>query len=195
MKKIAVMGTHGVGKTTLCNALFDELKKKGKTAEMLGEVVRECPYPIHEKQTYESAEWIALTQIAREREKERSNLDYLICDRSAFDPLPYLGVFRDKTKPYSMELHHALWAYTRSYIKTYHKLILVAPSDKLIESDGFRHTDKETQLKVHMIFYDELEDMDIDVRWCDPSMGPYIVLVESDKIFNGIDKVCKLILE
>jgi predicted ATPase len=195
VKKIAVIGTHGVGKTTLCNALVDFLKKTDKRVELLEEVVRDCPYPIHEKQTYEAAEWIALNQVMREREKERSKIDYLICDRSAFDPLPYLGVFREKTAPYSMELHHSLWAYTRAYLKTYHKLVLVAPSDKIIESDGFRHTDKEIQLKVHMIFYDELEDMDIDAKWCDPSQGPYIFLIESEKIFTNIEQTCKHILE
>lgn len=195
MKKIAVMGTHGVGKTTLCNALVDCLKKKGKSVEMIGEVVRDCPYPIHEKQTYEAAEWIALTQVRYEREKERSKIDYLICDRSAFDHLPYLGVFRDKTAAYSMELHHSLWAYTRAYLKTYSALVLVAPSDNTIEPDGFRHTDKDVQLKVHMVFYDELKDFDIDARWCDSSFGPYIFLVESDKIFNSLEQTCKLILE
>ena len=195
MKKIAIIGTHGVGKTTLCNALVDCLKKKNKCVELLGEVVRDCPYPIHEKQTYEAAEWISFNQVMREREKERSKIDYLICDRSAFDPLPYLGVFRDKMAPYNMELHHSLWAYTRAYLKTYYKLVLVSPSDEIIDSDGFRHTDKETQIKVHTVFYDELKDFDIDARWCDSSFGPYILLVESEKIFSSLDQTCKYILD
>ena len=46
--KIAFIGTHGVGKTTLCYDLAAALKKRDLTVELVREVARECPLPINQ---------------------------------------------------------------------------------------------------------------------------------------------------
>ena len=43
--KIALIGTHGTGKTTLAHELVVTLKKQRKAAEFLAEVVRKNPFP------------------------------------------------------------------------------------------------------------------------------------------------------
>jgi len=48
MRKIALIGTHGTGKTTLAHELTAESKKRGIHTEFLGELARECPLPINE---------------------------------------------------------------------------------------------------------------------------------------------------
>jgi hypothetical protein len=195
MKKIAVIGTHGVGKTTLCIALHQYLIDQGHKAERLNEVVRGCPFPLHEKMIYETAEWIALTQIVQERYAQIRNPDYLVCDRSAFDPIPYLSVFRDNSKPYTQFLHFQLYSFLKAYLGTYYKIICVAPSGKLIENDGFRNTDSKIQEKIHGIFHEELVNLDEDCDDVFLSRGPYVIGVDSEDIFKDLAKVCKRIMD
>lgn len=52
--KIALIGTHGTGKTTLAYDIISKLKKKGIDADFLGEVARICPFPINEQTTKKS---------------------------------------------------------------------------------------------------------------------------------------------
>ena len=49
--KIAFIGTHGVGKTTLCFELAALLKKRDRVVEMVREVARFCPLPINRDTT------------------------------------------------------------------------------------------------------------------------------------------------
>ena len=49
--KVAFIGTHGVGKTTLCYDLAAALKKRDLTVELVREVARECPLPINRETT------------------------------------------------------------------------------------------------------------------------------------------------
>src|SRR3990167_2406812 len=88
--KIALIGTHGTGKTTLAHDLVSSLSKEGYNADMLKEVVRDIPpnLPVNERLTKESAEWIMYTQYARELELERLG-QILICDRSVMDAYVY----------------------------------------------------------------------------------------------------------
>ena len=68
--KIAFIGTHGVGKTTLCYELAASLKKRDLSVELVREVARECPLPINRDTTLKAQSWILHTQIARELEAE-----------------------------------------------------------------------------------------------------------------------------
>ena len=43
--KIALIGSHGVGKTTLCFELAAEFKRRGADVEMVREVARSSPLP------------------------------------------------------------------------------------------------------------------------------------------------------
>ena len=45
--KIAFVGTHGVGKTTLCYELAAWMKKREARVDMVREVARRCPLPIN----------------------------------------------------------------------------------------------------------------------------------------------------
>jgi len=64
--KIAFIGTHGVGKTTLCFDLAAHLKRLDFSVDLVKEVARECPLPINRDTTLEAQSWILHTQIARE---------------------------------------------------------------------------------------------------------------------------------
>jgi len=64
--KIAFIGTHGVGKTTLCYGLAARLKRRDVGVEVVHEVARRCPLPINEETSVAAQSWILHTQIAEE---------------------------------------------------------------------------------------------------------------------------------
>ena len=64
--KIAFVGSHGVGKTTLCYGLAARLKAKDLSLDVVGEVARRCPLPINRATTLFAQGWILHTQIADE---------------------------------------------------------------------------------------------------------------------------------
>jgi len=64
--KIAFIGSHGVGKTTLCYGLAARLKARDVSLDIVGEVARRCPLPINRATTTAAQAWILHTQIAEE---------------------------------------------------------------------------------------------------------------------------------
>ena len=87
--KVAFVGTHGVGKTTLCFDLASQLKRLDLGVDIVKEVARRCPLPINEETTLDAQEWILHTQIAEEIEASAS-YEAVICDRSVLDNYAYL---------------------------------------------------------------------------------------------------------
>jgi thymidylate kinase len=87
--KLALIGTHGVGKTTLCFELAARLKRRGLDVEIVREVARRCPLPINEQTTVRAQEWILLTQMALEIEATAAH-EIVLCDRSVLDNYCYL---------------------------------------------------------------------------------------------------------
>jgi nicotinamide riboside kinase len=87
--KLALIGTHGVGKTTLCFELAARLKRRSLDVEIVREVARRCPLPINEQTTVRAQEWILLTQMALEIEASAAH-EIVLCDRSVLDNYCYL---------------------------------------------------------------------------------------------------------
>lgn len=87
--KVAFVGTHGVGKTTLCFDLASQLKRLDLGVDIVKEVARRCPLPINEETTLEAQAWILHTQVAEEIAAAAMN-EVVICDRSVLDNYAYL---------------------------------------------------------------------------------------------------------
>ncbi len=87
--KIAFIGTHGVGKTTLCYGLAARLKSKDVVLDVVHEVARRCPLPINETTSVAAQSWILHTQIAEELVAAARH-PVVVCDRSALDNYVYL---------------------------------------------------------------------------------------------------------
>ena len=51
--KIALIGTHGVGKTTLAYEICSLLKRSGKNVELVTEMARRSPFPVNDATTLE----------------------------------------------------------------------------------------------------------------------------------------------
>ena len=87
--KIAFIGTHGVGKTTLCYGLAALLKARDLSVEVVHEVARRCPLPINQETSVAAQSWILHSQIAEEISAE-ARYPVVICDRSVLDNYVYL---------------------------------------------------------------------------------------------------------
>src|SRR5260370_39058954 len=87
--KLALIGTHGVGKTTLAYEICSLLMKADHNVELVTEVVRRSPFPVNEATTLEAQLWILHTQIPRELDAT-SPAEHWICDRAVLDNYRYL---------------------------------------------------------------------------------------------------------
>lgn len=134
--KIAFIGTHGIGKTTLAYELCNELKKQNLDVGFIDEIARRCPFPINEATSLEAQTWILATTIARELELGKIYPN-IICDRSVFDNYVYLY----HKFGHIPELH----GLTSYWIRTYDLLFRVPLTTTYLRPDGIRSTDLEFQ--------------------------------------------------
>src|SRR5437868_4023247 len=142
MFKIALVGTHGVNKTTIAYELAGVLKRRYRTVELLTEIARECPLPLNEQGTREAYQWIIARQIQLEIEKA-PRAEILVCDRAVLDNFAYYLRRFGNTEEASQMLH----AYCRSWMKTYDLLVRL-PVTRTLTSDGFRSTDEGFQRQI-----------------------------------------------
>ncbi len=134
--KIAFIGTHGVGKTTLAYELCNELKKQDLDVGFIDEIARRCPFPINEATSLEAQTWILATTIARELELSKIYPN-IICDRAVLDNYVYLY----HKFGHIPELH-SLASY---WVRTYDLLFKVPLTGRYLKPDGVRSTDLEFQ--------------------------------------------------
>lgn len=140
--KVALVGTHGVNKTTIAYELAGVLKRRGRTVELLTEIARECPFPLNEQASREAYHWIIARQVQLEIEKA-PRADVLVCDRAVLDNFAYY-VRRYGEQGGDAE---ALSVYCRSWMRTY-DLLLRLPITEPLAPDGFRSTDVEFQHEI-----------------------------------------------
>ncbi len=156
--KIAFVGTHGVGKTTLCFDLAAQLKRLDLGVELVKEVARRCPLPINEQTTPDAQAWILHTQMAEELAAAAS-YEVVICDRSVLDNYAYL-VTRMGRRP-------EMDALVDSWIRTYNALfkvpVLDAPS-----FDGTRAVSQSFQLEIDETIDKLVKSFGVDVTPLDP---------------------------
>lgn len=145
--KIAIIGTHGIGKTTLAYMLAAKAQKKGYSVSVIQEVARMSPFPLNDDFTVDSAQWIITSQINRELNAKASKVNCLICDRSAYDPICYLDAGSHQNDSYEK-----IRLYAEEWLKTYDKILFVIPDGVKLSDDGFRSLDAEFQNKVHEEF-------------------------------------------
>lgn len=136
--KIALLGSHGVGKTTLCYDLAARLKRLDQSVEIVREVARQCPLPLNRQTTLAAQQWILHRQITDEL--AAANLaDVVLCDRSALDNYAYLVA---RLGP-RQELEPLVADWMRGYDALFKVPILQAP-----RYDGTRDLSEEFQVAI-----------------------------------------------
>jgi GTPase SAR1 family protein len=156
--KVAFVGTHGVGKTTLCYDLAAQLKRLDLGVELVKEVARRCPLPINEKTTPDAQAWILHTQMAEEL-AAAAIYEVVICDRSVLDNYAYL-VARIGRKP-------EFDALVRSWIGSYNFLFKVPVMDAP-SFDGTRAVSQNFQVEIDETIDDLIASFEVDVLRLDP---------------------------
>lgn len=157
--KIAFIGSHGVGKTTLCFDLASRLKRLDLAVDIVKEVARGCPLPINRETTMEAQAWILHSQIAQEIAAV-SREQVVICDRSVLDNYAYL-VHRAGRRP-------AYDALVAEWVRTYDvlcKVPIVTPPT----FDGYRDTSVGFQGEVDRIIDQLLDDFEVTCLRLDPA--------------------------
>lgn len=157
--KIAFIGTHGVGKTTLCFDLASRLKRLDLGVDLVKEVARDCPLPINRDTTLEAQAWILHTQIAREI-AAAAQFEAVICDRSVLDNYAYLVHRLGRRKEYDALVHE--WVGT--YSGLFKVPVIQAPS-----FDGTRDLSHTFQSEVDWVIDDLLEVFHVRCQRLDPA--------------------------
>jgi len=145
--KLALIGTHGVGKTTLAFETCALLKKADYNVELVTEVARRSPFPVNEGTTLEGQLWILHAQIAAELDAARA--PHVICDRSVLDNYCYLV---NKFGRQQRLEHWLEW-----WMGSYSLLVGVPPLADGIPADGFRSENLEFQQRIHDRIMEMLE--------------------------------------
>ncbi len=156
--KIAFMGSHGVGKTTLCFDVAARLKRLDLGVDLVKEVARACPLPINKDTTLEAQSWILHTQIAEEL-AAASRYDVVVSDRSVLDNYAYLVHQAGRRPEYD--------ALVANWMKGYEGLFKV-PIVEAPSFDGTRDTSVTFQKEVDTIIDDLLEVFGVSHHRLDP---------------------------
>ena len=130
--KVAFIGTHGVGKTTLCYDLAAILKRQDVSVDMVKEVARLSPLPINRKTSLDAQTWILMTQIAEEI-RSGAHHQVVVCDRSVLDNYAYMLLACGRQRAFETLARH--------WMKTYDCLFKVPISGRPA-ADGVRDTDE-----------------------------------------------------
>lgn len=183
-RKICISGVHGVGKSRICREVQlkilthnDKIIQKAVDgnskecdifeikyiSEQFREVVKDL---ITSNSTgINQTEEITLATYAKQLYLENlytAQGKNILCDRSVLDSFAYYDYFNkiyEVTKVIDFEYIHRMFFYAKKYTKeTYSKIYLIEPSDREIENDGFRLTDKKQQLEIHELFLEYFED-------------------------------------
>ena len=158
--KIAFIGTHGVGKTTLCYELAAALKRLDISVDLVKEVARGCPLPINRETSEDAQNWILHTQVAREVELT-AGYEAIVCDRAVVDNYAYM-VHATGRRP-------EIEPFIRNWMGTYTLLVKV-PIISPPPFDGTRDTSVDFQTGIDQTIDTLLEDLTC-TPWCYPGRG------------------------
>lgn len=163
--KLALIGTHGVGKTTLAYEICSLLKKAHFNVELVTEVARQSPFPVNAATTVEGQLWILHAQIAAELAAAR-RAPHVVTDRAALDNYCYL--VNKFGRQQQLESWLAWW------MDSYTILVGVPPVAGDIPADGFRSEDRAFQRRIHELLLELLaappfQNLRTPVLWLDPN--------------------------
>lgn len=149
--KIAFIGTHGVGKTTLCFELAAVLKRIDMSVDLVKEVARGCPLPINRDTTDDAQNWILHTQVAREIELTGS-FDAIVCDRAVVDNYAYMVHAAGRRPEIEPFIRHWMDSYSLLV-----KVPVIAPP----AFDGTRDTSIEFQMDIDRLIDELLDEFEL----------------------------------
>jgi nicotinamide riboside kinase len=137
---IAVIGSHGVRKSTAVAGIATACGRLGLRVATLGEVIRTSPLGHNETATPAAQLWVIATQVAREIESG-AGVDVLVTDRSVVDNYAYYRRTAGDDDPFGVEPLVRRWA------AGYARHLRLLPDVPLV-ADGFRSPAPEFQAEI-----------------------------------------------
>lgn len=137
--KIAVIGSHGTGKTTICRGLAKKLRLN-YIPDIVAEAFR-LKFPINESTPPETQFWI----LSKQLELERNTPEHWIMEKSLWDNIIY-GGFSIKKKSI-MKVIKNIVEKNASY-----DLVFFCPIEFPIPDDGLRSLNKDFQRTIDRNF-------------------------------------------
>ncbi len=156
--KIAIIGTHGSGKTTLALNLIDQLSKKHPNISIgfLQEVAGRCPLKIN-RGGLQSQIWIIQKQIVDEIELEQK-YDIVVCDRSILDAYVYT---RDVCTFYKLQMPEWIEKLLEYHIESYDYIFKTRLNPNYLVKDNIRSTGMQWQEIIEGLFTQILQEKKI----------------------------------
>ena len=149
--KLAFIGSHGVGKTTLCYDLAGALKRHDLNVDVVKEVARLSPLPVNRQTSLDAQTWILATQVSEEI-RSASRHQVVVCDRSALDNYAYMAFACGRQKPVER--------FVQWWMKTY-DLLFKVPISGAASADGFRDTDEFFMRSIDQLVDTLLQEMKV----------------------------------
>lgn len=179
MKKIAIMGVHSAGKTTLAYILAAHFKMKNSNVKLIHESVREnCPFPINAEANQGTCLWNFHTQFLNELEAEAQGYELAICDRSVLDTFVYFHAVNPENAITRSAMEQAA-----AWLQTYDVLICLEPAqDVELHDDGVRETDRQYQELINQGFKQMIEKYGENAQ-------DRIITTTSDDVFDGANRI------
>ena len=146
--KIAVVGSHGIRKTTAALSIAAAVQRAGHSAELGREVIRDNPLGMNEGATGEAQLWVLVSQIRQELELA-PKAEVLVTDRGVMDNYAYYVRACGGRDPYHVE------PLVRSWSRTYDMVVRLVPDIPLL-ADGVRSTNDRFRDEIEAILDREL---------------------------------------
>jgi nicotinamide riboside kinase len=160
--KVAFIGSHGVGKTTLCYDLASLLKRQGVHVDIVKEVARLSPLPINRQTSLDAQTWILMTQVAEEI-RSAAHHEVVVCDRSVLDNYAYMALACGRQPPIERFVTH--------WMKTY-DLLFKVPISGAASADGVRDTDEFFMRSIDQLVDTLLAEKKIPFHALPPGVRP-----------------------
>lgn len=151
--KIAIIGAHSTGKTTLLRNLNNRLTSDGFRTIVLPEYARLCPFPIDEDTTFDAQQWIQEQQITEESAINHTN-QILLCDRATIDNFAYFyRAAKLREKLHEISRWETLAA---EHMATYDIVFKTTKLHIAPEDDGKRSTNEEFRNEIDILIHELL---------------------------------------
>ena len=152
MFKIALVGSHGTGKSTLLSALCERLRSEGRAVTVLEEIPRTVCGQIASDSYFQRSQNTCVRQLLLlfaqvvEENTRKFTADYFLTDRSVIDHWIYTKLlFHNDIESNYLDKLLPRWILT--YMGTY-DLVLHVPVEFEAVNDGVREDDYEFQTNV-----------------------------------------------
>lgn len=165
--KVAVVGTHGTGKTTLCTELGQRLRSQGLSVTELEEVPRRICLQQHDSNFFKRSNnnvlrqlTLLVAQLIEEEFAMQKPTRVVICDRSLLDHWAYsLQLFRSDLVAAGVD--EVVQSKVAKHCLTYN-LVLYLPPEIDFNGDDVRENDTEFRSHVDDRLKSLLESLSIN---------------------------------